>query len=133
MSIQALSGFPDVLTVHGGCAVCGANYVRDPAIGVPQCVDTGVRMEFDGALLFCGTCAVQIGAAAGLVSPNTAEALSVSAHDELLIAGESLARAEELAAAAKADREAIERLLGDFYGAAEAPDTGKPARKAAAK
>ena len=111
MSVSTHPHFPDLKTMRGGCVACGYNYDTNPVDGVPVCVDLGYADPFEGAVLLCGSCARSVAAQIGYVAPEVAEKLTVSAHDELLIAGQVLQKAEEAARAAARDREVIERVV----------------------
>ena len=98
----------------GGCLMCGSN--SGPMF------DTGVSVSRFGYVAFCETHAREFGLALGMVDKTESDALTVSAHEELAIAGKVLERAAEEREQAARERQVVEDLVRRITGAAETPE-----------
>lgn len=96
--------------VGQGCMNCGRNISESGNILGYQCIDLGVD-EFDGRLGLCTDCAREVGRLAGMFSINEVESRAQQAADAL---SQAIVLANESArdrAAAKIDRDVVERLM----------------------
>lgn len=123
MAIVAVPIFDPNIPYAGapGCLVCHSNVSTEGQKVGTQAVDLGTGDEFLGAYALCFDCAIQVARAIRYVSmPEVLdlleEARQLSENAEL---NEAAAAAE--AAQARLDRDTVERLVGPYQPAPEAP------------
>lgn len=67
---------PETLMRGGNCPGCGVPFhtVRNPQRGPEDAVSTGITIDFEGLMVLCETCVIQLAQAIGWIDPEAGKA-----------------------------------------------------------